>query len=109
MTDQAALVDEITTLLRTPVSGEPTTPSLARLEDTLTSGYAHALALEAERWRLERRIGEVATTLADDIAGQAAGELGMLAREMARTDDELTRLRALLATLRDRAREARTA
>ena len=39
-------------------------PTLARLEDTLTEGYARALALEAERWRLERRIGEVARTVA---------------------------------------------
>lgn len=29
-------------------------PTLARMEDTLTEGYAQALALEAERWRLER-------------------------------------------------------
>ena len=36
-------------------------PTLARVEDTLTEGYARALAIEAERWRLERRIGEVAT------------------------------------------------
>jgi hypothetical protein len=26
-------------------------PTLARVEDTLTEGYAQALALEAERWR----------------------------------------------------------
>jgi hypothetical protein len=32
-------------------------PLLARVEDTLTEGYARAPAIEAERWRLERRIG----------------------------------------------------
>jgi hypothetical protein len=35
-------------------------PPLARIEETLTEGYARALALEAERWRLERRIAQVA-------------------------------------------------
>jgi hypothetical protein len=42
-------------------------PTLARMEDTLTEGYAKALALEAERWRLERRIGEVAREGRTDI------------------------------------------
>ena len=42
-------------------------PTLARMEDTLTEGYAKALALEAERWRLERRIGEVAREGSTDV------------------------------------------
>ena len=37
-------------------------PNVEVLESTLTEGYAQALALEAERWRLERRLGEVART-----------------------------------------------
>ena len=41
-------------------------PTLAVVEDTLTEGYAKALALEAERLRLERRLGEVARTVSGD-------------------------------------------
>src|SRR6476469_402477 len=43
-------------------------PTLARLEETLTEGYAQALALEAERWRLERRLGELARAGGTDVA-----------------------------------------
>ncbi len=45
------LYDEIRQLLAAPGNGSEA-PPLARLEETLTSGYAHALALEAERWRI---------------------------------------------------------
>jgi len=56
-------------------------PALDTLEETLTDGYAQALALEAERGRLERRLGEV--------------------------DEELSRLRGRLATLHARLRHLR--
>ena len=59
------LFEEISQLIAAPVDGADA-PPLARLEDTLTAGYARALALEAERWRIERRIGQVATALQDD-------------------------------------------
>ncbi len=52
------MLQHIEQLLIAPASGA-TAPTLASLEDTLTEGYAKALALEAERWRLERRLGEI--------------------------------------------------
>lgn len=80
-------------------------PTLARMEDTLTEGYARALALEAERWRLERRIGEVAREGRTDIGE----ELKSLGTRLTRADGELTKLRSLLGTLHERARAARVA
>ena len=80
-------------------------PTLARMEDTLTEGYARALALEAERWRLERRIGEVAREGRTDIGE----ELKSIGTRLTHADDELTKLRSLLETLHERARAARHA
>ncbi|HLX32016.1 MAG TPA: hypothetical protein VKR79_04525 [Gaiellaceae bacterium] len=74
------LQDEIAELLRTPADGAGA-PTLATLERRLTDGYAEALALEAERLRIERRLDEV--------------------------DRELARLRPLLRTLKARASELR--
>ena len=67
--------------------------ALARVEDTLTSGYAHALGLEAERLRFERRM------LVAAAAGDS-GEVVVLTRRMATADAELAHLRSLLTTLR---------
>jgi hypothetical protein len=78
-------------------------PTLETLESTLTEGYAQALALEAERWRLERRLGEVAREGGADLVDEVSS-LGM---RLNRTDGELARLRALLATLHERARTVR--
>jgi hypothetical protein len=79
-------------------------PTLARLEDTLTEGYAQALALEAERWRLERRLGEVAR----EGRADAGDELRSLGVRLTHADGELTKLRSLLGTLHERARAARS-
>ena len=54
--------DEIRSLLDAPPDGEDA-PTIDAIEHTLTAGYARALALEAERWRLERRIAQVAAEL----------------------------------------------
>jgi hypothetical protein len=78
-------------------------PTLARMEDTLTEGYAKALALEAERWRLERRIGEVAREGRTDIGE----ELRSLGTRLTYADGELAKLRSLLGSLHERARAAR--
>jgi hypothetical protein len=80
-------------------------PTLARMEDTLTEGYAQALALEAERWRIERRMGEVAREGRTDIGE----ELRSLGTRLTRADGELTKLRGLLGSLRERARAVRHA
>jgi hypothetical protein len=69
----------------------------------LTDGYAQALALEAERWRLERRLGEVAREGGDGIGD----ELSSIGRRLNLADDELAKLRGLLRSLHERARDAR--
>jgi hypothetical protein len=79
------------------------TTSLDRIESMLTDGYAQALALEAERWRLERRLGEVAREGGDG----AREELSSIGRRLNVADDELSKLRALLRSLRERARVVR--
>lgn len=78
-------------------------PTLARMEDTLTEGYARALALEAERWRLERRLGEVAREGRTDVGE----ELRSLGTRLTHADGELAELRSLLGTLHERARAVR--
>ena len=83
---------------------------LARIENTLTAGYARALELEAERWRLERRIASVAQDLASGRGGgDRQGEIASLARCRARADGDLSVLRGLLSSLRERANELRAA
>jgi hypothetical protein len=100
------ILEEIRALIDAPVGDDA--PTLAHLEDALTGGYARALALEAERLRLERRIGEVAARLG---RGEEEGtaELAGLARRLSTADDALSRLRVLLGSLKARAREARVA
>jgi hypothetical protein len=100
------LFDEISQLLAAPADGADA-PPLARLEDTLTAGYARALALEAERWRLERRIGEVAAALQDESSELRTDEIAKLAARLSDADGELSRLRGLLSTLRVRASDLR--
>jgi hypothetical protein len=78
-------------------------PTLDRIEATLTEGYAQALALEAERWRLERRLGEVARGGGDGIGA----ELSSIGTRLNEADDELSKLRSLLGTLHERARSVR--
>jgi len=80
-------------------------PTLEHVEDTLTEGYATALTLEAERLRLQRRIGEVARA----ATGDHAAELRSLGSRLKNADGELEQLRAVLGTLYDRARLMRAA
>ena len=100
--------DEIRSILEAPPSGDDA-PSLDDIEHTLTAGYARALALEAERWRLERRIAEVAAKLADETSELRASELAKLGQELSDRDGDLVRLRVLLSSLRTRADEVRAA
>ena len=102
------LLAEIDELLTEPSSAEqPTT--LARLERTLTDGYAHALALEAERWRLERRMSELAAELHDGNQELKAKELALLSARLSSNADVLTGLRGTLLQLRERATALRAA
>ncbi|HMH41562.1 MAG TPA: hypothetical protein VK532_10255 [Gaiellaceae bacterium] len=98
--------DEIRTLLDSPPLGEDA-PSIDAIEHTLTAGYARALALEAERWRLERRIAEVAAHLGAKSQDDEHDELTELGQRLSAADGDLTLLRRLLASLRSRADEVR--
>jgi hypothetical protein len=99
--------DEIRHILDAPRTGTGA-PTLAAIEQTLTGGYAEALALEAERWRIERRVTEVAALIGDGEAAHA-DELAGLGRRLSATHRELTGLRDLLEDLRDRADAVRAA
>jgi hypothetical protein len=100
--EQPNVTEQIEALLEAPRSGADA-PTLARVEETLTEGYAEALALEAERLRLERRLGEVAR----EGSADPGAELSSLGRRLTSADGELTRLRALLSSLHDLARARR--
>ena len=82
-------MQRIEALLAAPASGEAA-PSLANMEETLTEGYAEALALEAERSRV-------------------TDELVNLANRLTTADVELGRLRSLLDRLQARTRALRRA
>src|SRR5512133_3571400 len=95
------LRDEIAELLRMPENGAGA-PSLDAIESTLTHGYAEALALDAERSRIERRLGEVA-------AHSVAAELVSLSERLDTADGELAQLRTLLHDLQVVRRRRRAA
>jgi len=106
MTDVNPIIAEIEALL-----DDVTPRALDEIEDTLTTGYAAALALEAERWRIERRISELAAELGGDADRELgrAQEIVELAQRLSGADADLTRLRPMLGSLRDRADAARAA
>ncbi len=98
--------DEIRSLLDSPPDGEDA-PTIDAIEDTLTAGYARALALEAERWRLERRIARVAAELGGKSRDDEHSELTLLGQRLSVADGDLSNLRGLLSSLRSRADEVR--
>ena len=100
------VLQRIEELLDAPASGAAA-PTLARMEATLTEGYAEALALEAERSRIERRIGEVAGRVDERAAGHVTDEIVALARRLTHAEGELGHLRALLRRLNARTRAQR--
>ena len=80
---------------------------LDRIERTLTDGYAHALTLEAERWRIERRMQEVVHGLDGGDTTTKTRELTSLAERLDGNAGDLTKLRSLLADLRRHAEAVR--
>jgi hypothetical protein len=94
-------------LLEAPIAGADA-PSLEQIETTLTDGYATALALEGERKRLARRIGELAADEAGD-AEEKTRELTLLSRRLADAEAELAGLRRTLVDVRRRAAAWRAA
>jgi ABC-type phosphate transport system auxiliary subunit len=101
-----ALLEQIDELLAEPAE-EPA--SLARLERTLTDGYAHALALESERWRLEQRMSELAGELNEGNQELKSREMALLSDRLARNAGLLSGLRNELTRLRARTSAARRA
>lgn len=73
---------------------------LDRIERTLTDGYAHALSLEGERLRLERRLTELARELNVGDTQTKTVELSSVAERLDGNAGDLTRLRSALAELR---------
>ena len=103
------LIDDILELLATP-SPTASKPFLDRVDATLTDGYAHALQLEGERSRTERRIGEVVAGLGGDRASHRhEPELVELSEKLMSVNAEIGSLRTLLTSLRDRRSELRSA
>ena len=92
-----ALLEQIDELLTEPAE-EPA--SLARLERTLTDGYAYALELESERWRLEQRMSELAGELDEGDQELKARELALLSDRLAKNASTLSGLRGTLTRLR---------
>lgn len=99
----APLLQRIRRLLD-PREADPGKRHLTEMEHTLTDGYAYALALEGERMRLERRIGEL-TRRIDRV--EQVGELRSLAARMRTADDDLAILRDLLGALQRQVDAAR--
>jgi hypothetical protein len=88
------LFDEISELM----AGAPA--DLSRIEHTLTDGYARALDLEAERWRIEKRLSEIAASLADGDSADRRREVSALVSRLDGTSEELLKLRTALGDLR---------
>ena len=95
------LIDDIRALLAAP-SPDDSRPFLERVDATLTEGYAEALQLEAERWRIEQEIAEIIAGLGGKTDKRKTSELAELARRRTVTDEHIVSLRTLLALLRDR-------
>jgi signal transduction histidine kinase len=82
---------------------------LEEIERILTDGYAQALVLEAEKWRLEKRMGEVAQELQRGDTTKKVRELSTLAKQVDANAGALAELRSLLADLRRHADTVRLA
>jgi hypothetical protein len=95
------LLDEINALIDAPSVDRD------RVERTLMDGYAHALTLEAERWRLEKRVGELTLGLRRGEEPVSRSELSTLTTRLDGTTVDLSRLRGQLAQLRRRSSAAR--
>ena len=101
--DRAGVLDDIRRLTLA------STPLLEQVERTLADGYACALAIEAERLRLQEKLEERAVTLAESPGSRRVAEVAGLAQGVRRAADELAELRAALAGLSEKARRLRVA
>jgi hypothetical protein len=96
----SGVLTEIRSLLDVPADAEQ--PPRAVVEDALTSGYAHALALESEQLRTE---GHLRVILRDGSGSRRLREerIDQLTGRLAELDQQLAGLRALLSSLRAQA------
>jgi hypothetical protein len=85
------------------------THDLDHIERTLTDGYAHALSLEAEQWRLEKRRTEVTHGLQRGDTAKKARELAEIAAQLDSKAGDLRELRSVLSDLRRHAASVRVA
>jgi hypothetical protein len=88
------LCDQISELINAPIR------DLGTIERTLTDGYAHALFLEAEVLRLEKRVSEVSQGLQRGDTAKKVRELSTLAKRIDANTGDLAELRSMLADLR---------
>jgi tRNA C32,U32 (ribose-2'-O)-methylase TrmJ len=97
MDDLRPLIDRIRVLL----DGRAADPGgvLTDVEHTLTDGYALALELEGECLRIGRRMADLTRTVERP---EEAEELRSLAGRLIVTEEELSKLRTLLAEVRRR-------
>jgi len=96
-----AALDDLFAEIARLLARSHTEDDAACLERTLTDGYARALAIEAERARLRRRIGEMTATI-DRDGSISVAELSSLARRLQAQDGTLEQLRGELRLLRER-------
>jgi hypothetical protein len=90
----ADVLAEIRTLLNSSAR------DLGQIEHTLTDGYAHALALDAERLRLEKRMTTVTQGIQRGDTAKKARELAEISARLDGNAGAAEKLRALLADLR---------
>ena len=103
MDDVSTLLDRIDLLLEASADADGDSADVrAHMETTLTDGYARALALEAEHWRLQREIGAIAAEIAEGQGTPRTKELGSLARRLKASEEELGTLRDTLRMLKGR-------
>ena len=100
MAEHQTLLNEIDALL------ESRARDLALIERILTDGYARALSLEAERSRLEKRLGALAATLECGDVAEKVNELLDLAKRLEAQDGLVSELREQLGRLRKQYGEA---
>src|SRR5215211_7352537 len=85
---QMSVLHEIRELLAAPLPADSKL-LLERLDETLTAGYAYALQLESDRWRAERRLGEVAADIGGPGGKAHVEELTALAGRVKQSTEEI--------------------
>jgi hypothetical protein len=95
--EMSTLLEEIHALIEAPAVER------ARVERTLTDGYAHALNLEVNGLRLQKRV-DALTGDTHEESRESAKELRVLAKQLDGNAGELSTLRTVLAQLRRRIR-----